>query len=127
MAKLFADAAVNPLTYIGGIALAVKIVSVVGDTDLVIGLLAALPVVGLTALSKSPVGKRVMANLEAQLPGAAPQRQAVPDAGCWIQVHSDWTVLHSPVLQALMWEAQPCKRTTCAAHMSAPATLPGVR
>lgn len=71
VAKIFADLAVNPVAYVLGIALAVKIVSVLGDSNATVFILAAFPVVGLTVLSKSPVGKRVQEDLEAQLPGAS--------------------------------------------------------
>ena len=65
-----ADAAVNPLTYGVGIAISLFVVKVLGERDYIIFALAALPVVGLTALSKSPIGAQVVKSLEAKLPGA---------------------------------------------------------
>lgn len=63
-----ADAAVNPLTYGVGIAISLFVVKVLGERDYIIFALAALPVVGLTALSKSPIGAQVVKSLEAKLP-----------------------------------------------------------
>lgn len=65
-----ADAAVNPLTYGVGIAISLLVVKIVGEVDFIIFGLAAFPVVGLTALSKSPIGAQVVKSLEAKLPGA---------------------------------------------------------
>jgi hypothetical protein len=47
----------------------VLLVNVLGDSQLTVFLLASFPVVGLTALSNSPIGKRVQDRLEEQLPG----------------------------------------------------------
>ena len=66
-----ADAAVNPLTYGVGIAISLFVVKVLGERDFIVFALAAFPVVGLTALSKSPIGAQVVKSLEAKLPGGA--------------------------------------------------------
>lgn len=68
--KLAADVAVNPLTYLAAIGLCVALVNAFGDSDATLLLLAAFPVVGLTALSKSSAGQAVADNLQEQLPGA---------------------------------------------------------
>lgn len=67
--KIAADLAVNPLTYLLAIVFSVWLVNVLGESDLTIFVLAAFPIVGLTALSKSPVGEQVQKSLEAELPG----------------------------------------------------------
>eukprot|EP00892_Ulva_mutabilis_P009093 jgi/Ulvmu1/6556/UM003_0192.1 len=67
--KIAADLAVNPLTYLVAIGLSVWLVNVLGESDLTIFVLAAFPIVGLTALSKSPIGQQVQKSLEAELPG----------------------------------------------------------
>lgn len=72
--KLAADLAVNPLTYLVAIGLSVWLVNVLGESDLTIFVLAAFPIVGLTALSKSPVGEQVAKSLEAELPGVLSPR-----------------------------------------------------
>lgn len=68
LGKLSADLAVNPLTYLAAIALAVQLVQLLGERDLTIFVLAAAPIVGLTALSRSPLGSQVQADLNAKLP-----------------------------------------------------------
>lgn len=68
--KFAADLAVNPLTYLVAIVFSVWLVNVLGESDLTIFVLAAFPIVGLTALSKSPIGEEVQKSLEAELPGA---------------------------------------------------------
>ena len=67
--QLAADIAVNPLTYLVAIVACALFVNRFGDSNAVLLVLAALPVVGLTSLSKSSVGKEVQDNLEQQLPG----------------------------------------------------------
>jgi hypothetical protein len=64
-----ADAAVNPVTYGVAIGVSVLLVQLLGEKDITIFLLAAFPVVGLTALSKSPIGSQVQRSLNAKLPG----------------------------------------------------------
>lgn len=68
--KLGADVAVNPLTYLFAIVVAIGLVKWLGDSDELVFFLAALPVCGLTALARSPVGEAVQEQLEDQLPGA---------------------------------------------------------
>lgn len=67
--------AVNPLTYLVAIVFSVWLVNVLGESDLTIFVLAAFPIVGLTALSKSPIGEEVQKSLEAELPGSLSSMQ----------------------------------------------------
>ena len=68
--QIAADVAVNPISYLVAIVLCVLFVNQVGDSNIALLILAALPVVGLTALSKSSAGKQVQDDLERKLPGA---------------------------------------------------------
>ena len=68
--QLAADVAVNPLTYLVAIAFCVAVVNRVGDSDSLLFVLAALPVAGLTALSKSSAGREIADKVAAELPGA---------------------------------------------------------
>jgi len=63
-----AEILANPIFYIVGGLAAIKLVSMLGEQVGTIIVLSATPVVGLTLISKSDVGKKVQEGLESKLP-----------------------------------------------------------
>ncbi|KAK3251569.1 hypothetical protein CYMTET_39088 [Cymbomonas tetramitiformis] len=89
-AKLLAEIVANPLFYLVAGLGAIKLVASLGEQVGAIVVLSALPVVGLTLISKSDAGKKVEENLKAKLPeleaAAAIQKEAQDAA----RAKSEW-------------------------------------
>jgi light-harvesting complex II chlorophyll a/b binding protein 7 len=66
--RMLAETVANPLFYLVGGLVAIKLVASLGEQVGAIVLLSAAPVVGLTLISKSDAGKKVQEGLEARLP-----------------------------------------------------------
>lgn len=74
--RVLAEIVVNPLFYVVGGLATIKIVSMLGEQVASIVIISAAPVVGLTLISKSDVGKKVQQGLEAKLPELNAQAEA---------------------------------------------------
>jgi len=87
---VLAEVVANPLFYfVGGLA-AIKLVSSLGEQVGAIVVLSALPVVGLTLISKSDVGKKVAEGLETQLPALEKDAKVLAEKQAAARSASSW-------------------------------------